>query len=169
MKLLLRGYETWLMQKALSNKLEVFLHRNIWHILCVSMMQVKAERIYNKHVQQMFYDIPCVGNMIATQQLDFLGKTVHGPHDRPTQQMLTACCDIIQQVGCPFLHNKDYIVKNLHLLFANMPEVTINNYSSLKNWIRKASNEQYWTRLIECLLHCQAPIPPQPDEWPRPR
>jgi hypothetical protein len=74
-----------------------------------------------------------VGNMIATQQLDFLGKTVCGPHDHPAQQMLTACCDNVRQVGCPFLHNKDYIVKNLCLLFANVPEVTINNYGSLKN------------------------------------
>jgi hypothetical protein len=84
------------MWKALSGKLEVFLHHNIWHILCVSMMQVKAEWIHNEHVQQMFYDIPCVGNMIAIQQLDFLGKMVRRPHDHPAQQMLTACCDNVQ-------------------------------------------------------------------------
>jgi hypothetical protein len=84
--------------------------------------------------------------------------------------MLTACCDNVQQVGrCPFLHNKDHIVKNLHLLFANVPEVTVDDYHSLKNWVRKASNEQYWANLIECLLHRQAPIPPRLDEWPQPR
>jgi hypothetical protein len=75
----------------------------------------------------MFYDIPHVGNMIAARQLDFLGKTVRGPHDCPAQQMLTACCDNVQQVGRPFFYNKDYIVKNLRLLFANVPKVTINN------------------------------------------
>jgi hypothetical protein len=32
--LLLWGCETWLMRKALFNKLEVFLHRSIWRILC---------------------------------------------------------------------------------------------------------------------------------------
>jgi hypothetical protein len=37
MNLLLWGCETWLIRKALSNKLEVFLHRNIWRILCISM------------------------------------------------------------------------------------------------------------------------------------
>ena len=80
----------------------------------------------------MFYDIPCVGNMISTQHLDFLDKTVCRPHDRPAQQMLTAGCDNVWQVGHPFLHNKEYIVKNLHLLFANVPEVTIDDYGSLK-------------------------------------
>jgi hypothetical protein len=93
MDLLLWGCKTWSMRKALSNRLEVFLHRNIWRILCISMMQAKVERIHNKHVRRMFYDIPHVGNMIAAQQLDFLWKTVRGPHDCPAQQMLTVCCD----------------------------------------------------------------------------
>jgi hypothetical protein len=83
MNLLLWGCETWLMRKALSNKLEVFLHRSIWKILCISMFRVKEEQIHNAHVRRMIYDIPCVGNMIAALQLDFLGKTVRGPHDRP--------------------------------------------------------------------------------------
>jgi hypothetical protein len=74
MNLLLWRCKTWSMWKALSNKLKVFLHRNIWCILRVSIMQVKVERIHNEHVRQMFYDIPRVGNMIASQQLDFLGK-----------------------------------------------------------------------------------------------
>jgi hypothetical protein len=93
MNLLLWGCKTWLMRKALSNKFEVFLHHNIWRIFSVLMMRVKAEQIHNKRVQQMFYDIPCAGNMIATRQLDFLGNTACGLHDCPTQQMLTACCD----------------------------------------------------------------------------
>jgi hypothetical protein len=52
------GCKTWSMQKALSNKLEVFLHRNIWLILRISIMQVQDERIHNEHVRKMFYDIP---------------------------------------------------------------------------------------------------------------
>ena len=103
----------------------------------------------------MFHDIPRVSNMIATRQLDFIGKTIRGPFDRPAQQMLTACCDNIRRVGCPFLHNKDFIVKNLRLLFANVPEVTIDDYSSLKNWIREASHEQYWNSLVDCLTNRQ--------------
>jgi hypothetical protein len=108
------------------------------------MTRVREEGIQNKHVRRMFYDIPRVCNMIAAHQLDFIGKTVRGPSDRPAQQMLTACCDTVCRIGYPFLHNKDYIVKNLRLLFANVPEVTIDKYGSLKHWIKEVSHEQYW-------------------------
>jgi hypothetical protein len=107
--------------------------------------------------------------MIAARQLDFLEKTVRRPHNRPAQQMLTACCDNVRQVGCPFLHNKDYILKNLRLLFANVPEVTINGYGSLKNWIQEALDEKYWIDLIAFLLNQQATILLGPDKWPQPR
>ncbi len=120
MNLLLWGCETWLMRKALSNKLEVFLHCSIWRILHISMFRAKEEQIHNAHVRRMCYYIPSVGNMIAARQLNLFGQTVCGPHNHPAQQMLTACCDNVRRVGRPFLHNKDYIVKNLHLLFASL-------------------------------------------------
>ncbi len=43
MNLLLLGCETLSMQKALSNKLEVFLHQNIRRILHISMFRVKEK------------------------------------------------------------------------------------------------------------------------------
>jgi hypothetical protein len=64
-----------------------------------------------------------------------------------------ACCDNVRPVGCPFLHNKDYIIKNLRLLFVNVPEVTINDFGSLKNWIREALHKQYWTQLVDGLIN----------------
>ncbi len=106
MNLLLWGCKTWLMQKALSNKLEVFLHCNIRRILRVSMTKVREDRIQNEHVRQMSYDIPRVSNMIAARQLDFIGKTIRGPSDRSAQQMLTACCNHVRQVRRPFLHKR---------------------------------------------------------------
>jgi hypothetical protein len=38
--------------------------------------QVKKERIINNQVRKQFYDIPCVGNMIAAQILSLIGKAV---------------------------------------------------------------------------------------------
>ena len=133
------------------------------------MFRVKEEHLHNEHVRRMFYDIPRVGNMIAARQLDFLGKTMRGPHDRPAQQMMTAWCDNVRRVGRPFLHNKDFIVKNLRLLFVNVPEVTIDDYGSLKNWINEALDKKYWNDLLDCLTDCQASIPERPAELPRPR
>ena len=83
----------------------------------------------------MFYDIPRVRNMIAARQMDLIGEAIRAPPDRPAQRMLTTCCDITRLVGCPFLHNKDHILKNLQLLFSEVPEVTINDFGSLKSWI----------------------------------
>jgi hypothetical protein len=147
------------MRKALANKLEVFLHCSIRQILHVLITRVKEERIQNEHVRRMFYDIPRVGNMIAAWQMDFIRKIMRAPSNRPAQQMLTACCNNIRPVGRPFLHTKDYIIKNLCLLFANIPKVTIDNFGSLKSWIWEALHEQYWTQLVDCLTNRHASLP----------
>ena len=67
------------MCKALTNKLEVFLHHSIHRILHVMITRVKEERIRNEHVRRMFYDIPRIGNMIAALQMDFIGKIICAP------------------------------------------------------------------------------------------
>jgi hypothetical protein len=128
------------------------------------MTRVHEEGIQNEHIRRIIYNIPCVCNIIAACQLDFIGKTVHGPSNRPAQQMLTACCDTVCQIGRPFLHNKDHIVKNLCLLFANVPEVTIDKYGSLKDWIKEASHKQYWNQLVTCPTGRHATIPVCPDK-----
>jgi hypothetical protein len=107
--------------------------------------------------------------MIAARKLDFIRKTIRGPFDRPAQQMLTACCDHTRQVGRPFLHNKDFAVKNLRLLFANVPEIPIDDYSSLKHWIQETLHEQYWNQLVACLIDRQSELPPHPNKWPQSR
>ncbi len=93
MNLLLWGAETWSLRKTQLDQLEVFLHRSIRCILQISMSRVKEERILNGKVRQMFYSISCVRNMIAARQTDFIGKMIHGPPDRPSRNMITACCD----------------------------------------------------------------------------
>jgi hypothetical protein len=114
------------MRKTLTIKLVVFLHQSMQQKPLISMMTVKEEQIQNEHVRRMFYDIPQVGNMIAARQMDFIGKVIPAHPDHPAQQMLMACCNKIRPVGCPFLHNKDYIIKNLCLLYDKVPKATIN-------------------------------------------
>ena len=57
------------------------------------------------------------------------------------------------------------MVQNLQLLFKNMPTTTIDRYGSLKDWINEASDEKYWTALVQCLLHSDAPLPERPPTW----
>ena len=42
---------------------------------------------------------------------------------------------------------------------------TIDHYGSLKDWINEASDEKYWTALVQCLLHSDAPLPERPPTW----
>ena len=84
--------------------------------------------------------------------------------------MLTACCQHKRRRGRPYLHNNDVIVRNLRLLFAQIPKVVFDDYESVKNsWFKEASHESYWTALVRCLLDKHAPLPTRPTEWPPPR
>jgi hypothetical protein len=115
----------------------------------------------------MFYNIPTIQNMIAARQLGFLGKVVPGPHNAPTCPMLTVCCQHNRKPGCPYIHNKDIIIRNLCLLFARTPEVVIDDYGSVKDWFHEVSHELYWTQLVRCLLDEQTPLPACPLHGPR--
>jgi hypothetical protein len=101
MNLLLWGAETWSLRKSQLDKLVVFLHRSIRRILQISMTKVREQRLHNDKVRQMFYSIPCVRNMIAARQMDFIGKMIRGPPDRPSRNMITACCNHKRRVGRP--------------------------------------------------------------------
>ncbi len=108
--------------------------------------------------------------MTAAQQLDFMGKAIRGPHNQPPRCMIPTCCNHQQQVGRPQTHTKNTMVWNLQLLFKNLPTTTIDRYGSIKDWINEASNEKYWTALVQCLLHFDAPLPERPPTWePTPR
>ncbi len=169
MNLLLWRCENWLLWQDLLWLLEVFLHCSIWRILHISIVQVQEDHTCNEKIHQMFYDIPCVINMIAARQLGFLGKVVWGPHDSPACRMLTACCQHKRKCRRSYLHNKGVIVQNLPLLFAWISKVVIDNYGSMKDWFKEASRKSYWTALVRCLLDKQAPLPAQPTTWPPPR
>ena len=57
------------------------------------------------------------------------------------------------------------MVKNLRLLFQDIPTVQIDRYGSLRSWIHKASNKWYWNQLVDRLLHPNTPTPERPADW----
>ena len=79
MNLLLCGCEVWALFTTLNNKLEVFLLRHSRRILRISMFQVKYDHIRLEDIQERFYNIPSVENMIDARQLLFIGKAVQYP------------------------------------------------------------------------------------------
>ena len=169
LNLLLWGCETWSMRKQLMDKLEVFVHRSCRRILHITMTQVKDERITNEQVRKTFYSLPSVPHLIAARQLSFIGKVIRGPFDQPPKMLLTAWCNNKRKPGRPFLHNKDFIVKNLKLLFDRVDDVIIDDFGTLKDWINEASDELYWEKLIKCMLHPEEQLPDRPTTWNRRR
>ncbi len=165
MNLLLWGAETWSLRKSQIDKLEVFLHRSIRRILQISMTTVQEQLLLNGKVRDMFYFIPCVRNMNAARQMDFVGKMIRCPPDRPSRNMITACCENKRRVGRPQTTGKNFMAENLRLLFQDIPTVQINRHGSLRSWIHEASNENYWNQLVDRLLHSDTPIPEQPADW----
>jgi hypothetical protein len=164
MNLLLWGAETWSLQKLQLDKLEVFLHQSIQRILQILMTKGQEQCLCNGKVRDMFYSIPCVRNMIVARQMDFVGKMIRGPPDRPSRNMITACCDHKHQVGWPQTTGKNLMVKNLRLLFQDIPTFQINRHGSLRSWIHEALNEKYWYQLVDQLLHPATPVPEQPAD-----
>jgi hypothetical protein len=165
MNLLLWGAETWSLRKSQLDQLEVFLHRSIRRILQISMSKVQEDIIRNEKVRRMFYSIPCVRNMIAARQADFIGKMIRGPPDQPSRNMITACCDHKRRVGHPQTTGKKFMVENLRLLFQDVTTVNINHFGSLHDWIHEASNEEYWNQLVARLLNPCTPIPERSEAW----
>ena len=79
--------------------------------------------------------------------------------------MITSCCNETRRVGRPQTIGKNSIVKNLRLLFKDVPLKRIDHYGSLKHWIYEASNGKYWNQLIKHLTHPETPLPERPEEW----
>ena len=51
--------------------------------------------------------------------------------------------------------HQDIMVQNLQFLFDRVPTTSINRYGLLN----EASDEKYWTKLVQYLLHSDAPLP----------
>jgi len=66
--------------------------------------------------------------MIAARQMDFVGKMIRGPPDRPSRNMITACCDHKRRVGHPQTMGENFMAENLCLLFQfqEVPTVQID-------------------------------------------
>jgi hypothetical protein len=57
------------------------------------------------------------------------------------------------ELGCSQTHLKNTMVRNLQLLFNRVPTTSIHCYSLPEDWINKAFDEKYWTKLVLCLLY----------------
>ena len=161
--LLLFGCESWALRKALLRKMEVFVHRNVWKILKITIVQVMENRIRNEKIRTLFYDIPRAEVMIAMRQMSFLGHIVRSHVNHPPRLLLTAWCNNPRKRGRPLTCNKRILVQNLKFLYDGVDEVTIDDVGSLKQWYFDALDETYWNSLIKCLKSPNGKKPKRPN------
>jgi hypothetical protein len=178
--LLLWGCETWALKAESVKNLDVFIHRSVRRILGIRMQQVKDERITNKKVREMFFNLPSAQEMVAARQLSYLGKMVRN-HDEEhlPLKLLTAWVNNKRPTGGVLYTNKRSITTHLNLILPAIPEkpdadersLEVKNWKrlveerrtgKLNQWIEMARDEEYWEWLIDSKLrkpHLNTPEP----------
>jgi len=73
---LLLGCESWALKESSLKDIDISITQSIRRIIGISMQEVKENKISNKKLQAKFYNIQTRRSMIATRQLQFLGKLV---------------------------------------------------------------------------------------------
>ena len=129
LNLLLWGCEAWALRESQLNKLDAFLHRQIRRILGINMLQVKEEKITNKSIRKIFYNMPDMRSLIAIRHMTFLGKITRAPASHPAKELLVAWCNNPRLPGGVLTTNKKSLVKSLHVL---LPE-EMKEYKQFKN------------------------------------
>jgi hypothetical protein len=95
--------------------------------------------------------IPCIRNISAARQTDFIGKMMCGPPDWLSRNMITSCCDHKRRVGrrAATINGEKNHGWELTLLFWDVNTVHINHFGSLQDWINEESNEDYCNQLVK--------------------
>jgi hypothetical protein len=163
----------------------MLIHRTVRRILGIRMQQVKDERITNKKVREMFFNIPSAQEMVAARQLSYLGKMVRN-HDEEhlPLKLLTAWVNNKRPTGGVLYTNKRSITTHLNLILPPIPEkpdadekslevkhwkrlVEERRTGKLHHWIELAKDETYWEWLIDSKLRKSHLDIPEPRHRPQ--
>ena len=117
LNLLLWGCENWAIKRTLYKDLDIFIHQSIRHIIGIGILQVKDERISNKKLRKIFYNILDASRLNAVKQLNFIGKIVRREDSFFPKQLLTAWVNNKRKRGGVLTTNRKSIVNALELLY----------------------------------------------------
>ena len=87
---ILLGCKSWALKESSLKDIDIFINQSIRHSIGISMCEVKENNISNKKLQERVYNIQSGCNIIATKQLQFLGKLVQTDAASIPKQLLTA-------------------------------------------------------------------------------
>ena len=80
--------------------------------------------------------------------MDFIRKKKRNDWQASAKHMITTCCSNSRLSGHPEFHNKDSLVQNLKLRFAEVGHVHIDDRGSLADSHAEVQDKQYWTALV---------------------
>ena len=146
MNLLLWGCESWALRQTLLNKLDVFFHRSIRHILGITMTQVIEGHIKNETIRAHFNNIPTIRQHIKKRQLTFIGKVFRNHDSQIPTKLLTAWCDHPQRRGGVLQSNKKNLSQNIQLITPSAA-----NDGCLSSWVFYALDSSLWNYLVSQL------------------
>ena len=148
-------------EKVLPYILGVFINRKISRILGINMIKVRYMRIKNTSIRIMFYNIPCILNQVAFQQLSYVCNIFrHEEYHVPTR-LLTAWSNHPRKRGRPLLKNKMSLARNLRLIIPNVEDT-----GSLSGWGFHALDTGHWRNLLATLKHPANTTPDGPPNTP---
>ena len=179
---LLWGCESWALKESSLKDIDIFITQSIRRIIGISMQEVKENKISNKKLQAKFYNIQSGRSMIATRQLQFLGKLVRSEDSAIPKQLLTAWVNHKRLPGGVLTTTKNSYVKSLQMLYPKntyridedsrkkVPvAIHMDRFGSLKYWIEDAMDEIRWQWMIDSKLrfpHLDIPEPNRADPPP---
>ena len=142
---LLWGCESWTLKEISLNDIDVFLHQSIRRIIGIRISQVMEERVSNEKTREKFYNIQHARSMIATRQLQFMGKLIREYDSSMPKQLLFTWVNNKHPRGRPLTNNKISIVKSLQLLYPTTIDYNIiGNPYNLQIGMYKVGSLHYW-------------------------
>ena len=141
------------------DEMDVFLHYSIRHILGAKWSQMMDKHISNKQIRNRFYNIQDIRKMIATRQLQFVGKVMRRedeflpkqlmigwvnnkrPIGRPTTTIKTSICQEPETT----LSSKYYFYSDIIGTQIAKPGIYMDRFGLLKYWINDPTDGKILT------------------------
>ena len=82
----------------------------------INMVKVREMKVKNTAVRVKFYNVPCIRNQVAFQQLSYVGKIFRREGTHLPNRRLAAWCDHPRRWSRPHLTNKTPVAQNLRLI-----------------------------------------------------
>ena len=105
-------------------------------------------RIKNTSIKVMFYNIPCIRNQVAFQELSYVVNILWSKEFHIPTRLLTSCSNHPRKRCRPLLTNNISLARNLQIIVLDVYKT-----GSLLGWGFHALDTGYWCNFLATLKH----------------